>query len=100
ATPALIEGFTSFLSSKGVVALLDAATTRDAIASAAALDAQGALNVHYHGAPIFTSLDNLDERIADVRAWQGEFGGPHVTVDTLKLFLDATNEFGTGAVLE
>jgi predicted amidohydrolase YtcJ len=100
ATPALIEGFTSFLSSKGVVALLDAATTRDAIASASALDAQGTLNMHYHGAPIFTSLANLDERIADVRAWQAEFGGPHVTVDTLKLFLDATNEFGTGAVLE
>ncbi len=100
ATPALIEGFTSFLSSKGVVALLDAATTRDAIASAATLDAEDKLNLHYHGAPIFTSLANLDERIADVRAWQAEFGGPHVKVDTLKLFLDATNEFGTGAVLE
>ena len=100
ATPALIEGFTSFLSSKGVVALLDAATTRDAISSAATLDAQGRLNLHYHGAPIFTSLANLDERIADVRAWHAEFGGPRVKVDTLKLFLDATNEFGTGAVLE
>ena len=99
-TPALIEGFTSFLSSKGVVALLDAATTREAVSSAAALDAQGTLNLHYHGAPIFSSLDNLDARIADVRAWQAEFGGPHVKVDTLKLFLDATNEFGTGAVLE
>ena len=100
ATPELIEGFTSFLSSKGVVALLDAAATRDAISSAAALDAQGTLNLHYHGAPIFTSLDNLDERIADVRTWQAEFGGAHVKVNTLKLFLDATNEFGTGAVLE
>ncbi|HEX3300028.1 MAG TPA: amidohydrolase family protein [Actinomycetota bacterium] len=99
-TPTLIGGFTDFLSSKGVVALLDAATTRDAISSAATLDAQGKLNLHYHGAPIFTSLDNLDERIADVRAWQAEFGGTHVKVDTLKLFLDATNEFGTGAVLE
>jgi predicted amidohydrolase YtcJ len=99
-TAAMIEGFTSFLSSKGVVALLEAATSRDAIAAAAALDEQGRLNLHYHGAPIFTSLDNLDERIADVRAWQAEFGGPHVKVDTVKLFLDATNEFGTGAVLE
>jgi predicted amidohydrolase YtcJ len=99
-TPASIEGFTSFLSSKGVVALLDAATSRDAIASAAALDAQGTLDLHYHGAKIFTSLANLDESIADVRAWQAEYGGPHIRADTLKLFLDATNEFGTGAVLE
>src|SRR3954471_11075696 len=43
-TPEMIEGFTSFLSSKGVVALLDAATSRDAIAAAAALDEQGKLN--------------------------------------------------------
>lgn len=100
ASPALIEGFTSFLSSKGVVALLDAATTRDAISSAATLDAQGALNLHYHGAKVFTSLADLDESIADVRSWQEEFGGPHISVDTVKLFLDATNEFGTGALLE
>jgi predicted amidohydrolase YtcJ len=100
ATPEMIAGFTSFLSSKGVVALLDAFTSRDAISSAAALDAQGKLNLHYHGARVFSSLANLDEAIADVRAWQQEFGGPHVRVDTLKLFLDATNEFGTGAVLE
>jgi len=99
-TPASIEGFTRFLSSKGVVALLDAATSRDAIASAAALDAQGTLNLHYHGAKVFTSLANLDESIADVRAWEAEYGGSHIRVDTLKLFLDATNEFGTGAVLE
>lgn len=100
ATPETVGEFTSFLSSKGVVALLDAATSRDAIASAAALDAQGTLNLHYHGARVFSSLANLDEAIADVRAWQEEFGGPHVRIDTLKLFLDATNEFGTGAVLE
>jgi len=41
----------------------------------------------------------LSAAIAEVQAWQEEFGGPHVKVDTLKLFLDATNEFGTGAVL-
>jgi predicted amidohydrolase YtcJ len=99
-TPDLTEGFTTFLSSRGVVALLDAASTREGISSAATLDVQGKLNLHYHGAPIFTSVDNLDERIADVHAWQAEFGGPHVKVAAVKLFLDATNEFGTGAVLE
>jgi predicted amidohydrolase YtcJ len=99
-TPALLERFTSFLSSRGVVALLDAATSRAALSSAAALDAEGRLNLHYHGARIFSSLANLDAGIADVRAWQDEFGGPHIRVDTMKLFLDGTNEFGTGAVLE
>jgi predicted amidohydrolase YtcJ len=99
-SPALIGAFTSFLSSKGVVALLDAATTRDAISSAAALDAQGRLNLHYHGAKVFTSVADLAPSIADVRSWQEEFGGPHIRADTVKLFLDATNEFGTGALLE
>jgi predicted amidohydrolase YtcJ len=99
-TPGLLEGFTNFLSSRGVVALLDAATSRSTLSSAAILDTQGRLNLHLHGARIFSSLANLDASIADVRAWQAEFGGPHVKVDTLKLFLDGTNEFGTGAVLE
>jgi predicted amidohydrolase YtcJ len=99
-TPELLEGFMSFLSSKGVVALLDAATSRSAISSAATLDTEGKLNLHYHGARIFSSLINLDASISEVRAWQAEFGGPHVKVDTLKLFLDGTNEFGTGAVLD
>jgi len=99
-TPESLEGYTSFLSSRGVVALLDAMTTRSTLASAATLDAQGKLNLHLHGARVFSSLANLDASIADVRAWQAEFRGPHVTVDTLKLFLDGTNEFGTGAVLE
>jgi predicted amidohydrolase YtcJ len=99
-TPASLEGYTSFLSSRGVVALLDAMTTRSTLASAATMDAQGKLNLHFHGARVFSSLANLDASIADVRAWQAEFGGPHVKVDTLKLFLDGTNEFGTGAVLD
>ena len=63
----------------------------------AALDADGKLNLHYHGARIFSSLGNLDAAIAEVQAWQEEFGGPHVRVDTLKLFLDATN--GSGGIL-
>ena len=99
-TPESLEGYTSFLSSRGVVGLLDAMTTRSTLASAATLDAQGRLNLHFHGARVFSSLANLDASIADVRAWQAEFGGPHVTVDTLKLFLDGTNEFGTGALLD
>ena len=99
-TPASLEGYTSFLSSRGVVALLDAMTSRSTLSSAATLDAQGKLNLHFHGARVFSSLANLEASIADVRAWQAEFGGPHVKVDTLKLFLDGTNEFGTGAVLD
>src|SRR3954463_7917515 len=51
-TPGSLEGFTSFLSSKGVVALLDAKTSRSALASAAALDAEGKLNLHYQGARV------------------------------------------------
>ena len=99
-TPASLEGYTSFLSSRGVVALLDAMTSRSTLSSAATLDAQGKLNLHFHGARVFSSLANLEASIADVRDWQAEFGGPHVKVDTLKLFLDGTNEFGTGAVLD
>jgi predicted amidohydrolase YtcJ len=99
-TPKLLYGFTNFLSRKGVAALFDAIGDKDAFASAAALDRQGKLNLNYYGSNLFTSLRDLPKRIAELRAWQRKYGGKHVKVDTMKLFLDGTNEIGTSAVLE
>ena len=100
ATPALIEGFTSFLSSKGVVALLDAATTRDAIASAATLDAEESstcTTTARRSSRAWPTWTNASPTFARGRRSSAVRTS---RCDTLKLFLDATNEFGTGAVLE
>jgi predicted amidohydrolase YtcJ len=99
-TPELLHTFISFLSAKGVVALLDAAAQEDYLAAAAALDNQGKLNLHYHAVKRFSSLADLPENISTVQQWQKTYGGTHVKIDGMKLFLDGTNEVGTSAVLE
>ncbi|GIK77703.1 MAG: amidohydrolase [Actinomycetes bacterium] len=99
-TPELLHNFTSSLSEKGVVAVLDAITDEATLAAAAALDEQGRLHVNYHAATMFNGLADLPESIAQLRAWQRKYGGKHVKIRTLKLFLDGTNEIGTSAVLE
>lgn len=99
-TPEMLHGFTSFLSSKGECALWDAIGSEATFAAAKALDAEGELNLYYHGSRRFYSLADLPENIAILRDWEEKYGGKHIHLDALKLFLDGTNEIGTSAVLE
>jgi predicted amidohydrolase YtcJ len=99
-TPELLASFLQMLSEKGVTAVFDAITGADGLASAAALDAQGKLNMYFHGATLFTSVADLPESIVRLRALQQEYGSDRIHVNTMKLFLDGTNEIGTSSVLE
>jgi predicted amidohydrolase YtcJ len=99
-TPELLESFIRMLSDKGVTAVFDAITGPDGLASAAALDAQGKLNMYFHGATLFTSVVDLPDSIARLRTLQQEHGSDRIHVNTMKLFLDGTNEIGTSSVLE
>ena len=95
-TPELLSTFMSFLSSMGVTALFDAASSEQNLAAAAALDQQGKLNLSY-GASLACSgpFDELPKTIATLRDLQHRFGGKHVRINTMKLFLDGTNEYMT-----
>lgn len=99
-TPKLLEGFTGPLSAKGVTSMFDAATDEDTIATAAALDRQGKLNMNFQGAPVFGTVAELPGRIRMVRRWERKYGSRHIKVRAMKLFLDGTLEIGTGAVLK
>jgi predicted amidohydrolase YtcJ len=88
------------LSSYGVVAVFDAWATEKALATVASLDRQHRLNMYYEAAIRFDKLSELPERIAEVRRWQTRYGSQHVRINTLKLFLDGTNEIATSALLE
>jgi hypothetical protein len=99
-TPEMLRDFTSFLCSKGESALWDAIGNEATFAAAAALDEQDELNLYYHGSRRFFSLADLPENIAVLRGWEEKYGGKHVHLDALKLFLDGTNEIGTSAVIE
>lgn len=68
------------------------------------LEKQGALNFYFHTMPsIATNGDmrkNADEAIAEALEWGRKYNSKYITVDSIKLFLDGTNEIGTSAVLE
>ncbi len=99
-TPEMLRDFTSFLSGRGVSALWDAIGNEATFAAAAALDEQEELNLYYHGSRRFFSLADLPQNIAVLRDWEEKYGGKHVHLDAMKLFLDGTNEIGTSAVIE
>lgn len=69
-----------------------------------ALENQGRLNCYFHTMPMIdTSGDvckNADEAIAQALEWGRKYNSRYITVDSVKLFLDGTNEIGTSAVLE
>ncbi len=99
-TPDLLEEVTSFLSGYGVTTVLSAIASEDQLRSAAQLDAEGRLNLDFHGAVVIGRIGDLDSTVDEVRRLEEEHGGDHVHVNTVKLFLDGTNEIKTSAVFE
>jgi hypothetical protein len=99
-TPELLREFTGFLVRKGVAAVWDSMGVEATFSAAAELDREDRLDLRYHGSRRFFSLADLPENVAVFREWEEKYGGRHVHLDAMKLFLDGTNETGNSAVLE
>jgi predicted amidohydrolase YtcJ len=99
-TPELMEGFFQFLTEHGITAIADGILEGEPqMASMAELDRQGKLNVYYDGIVRFWSYEDLPEKIAELRSYQKKYTNNHIKINTLKLFLDGTNEGGNSALL-
>jgi predicted amidohydrolase YtcJ len=99
-TPERVGRFFRFMTEHGVTALFEALVEDDEILQAIAeLDRRGELNMYYEGALRFRNSDDLPGVIALLRGYRAEYASKHVNVNTLKLFLDGTNEIGNSAVL-
>jgi predicted amidohydrolase YtcJ len=99
-TPARVGRFFRFMTAHGVTALFEALVEDDEILKAIAeLDRRGELNMYYEGALRFRNSDDLPRVIARLKGYRAEYTSKHVGVNTLKLFLDGTNETGNSAVL-
>jgi predicted amidohydrolase YtcJ len=57
------------------------------------------LNVYYDGIVRFWSYEDLPEKIAELRKYQEKYTSKHMKINTMKLFLDGTNESGNSALL-
>jgi predicted amidohydrolase YtcJ len=95
-----VAPFYRFLTEQGVTAVFEALVDDDdAVAAVAELDRRGELNLYYEGAVRFRDGDDLPAAIERVNRLQASHGSARVRVNTLKLFLDGTNESGNSAVL-
>lgn len=99
-TAARVGKFFRFLTEHGVTALFEALVVDDEILKAIReLDERGDLNLYYEGALRFRNSQDLPGVIAQLKSYQREYASKHINLNTLKLFLDGTNEAGNSAVL-
>lgn len=85
----------------GICGLHDGfADSEDVFKGIKALKSQGRLNHYYHTMPLLNSFDDLEETIKTANEWREKYNDEHIIVDSIKYFLDGTNELGTGAVIE
>jgi len=93
--------FLDMMSGWGVSCILDGLTEGEkTLQGMRALEEAGKLHFYFHGTSLFTGIRDLDESICRLREWQKKYGSRHVILNTMKLFLDGTNEIGTSAVIE
>lgn len=96
-----VAPFLDFLKSKGIMALMDGFTeNEEAIKTFYEMDQAGRLNLFYEGASLLESVDELEEAIERVRQWDGKYATSHIHINTIKFFMDGTNEMGDSASLE
>jgi len=99
-TPERVGRFFRFMTEHGVTALFEALVEDDEILQAIAeLDRRGALNMYYEGALRFRNSEDLPAVIEVLERYRTAYASKHVNMNTLKLFLDGTNEVGNSAVL-
>ena len=95
-----MKGFFNFLENSGITAIADGFIENDdQIKAIYEMDMAGQLNVYYDGMVRFWSLEDLPEKIAVLRKYQRQYTTDHVKINTMKLFLDGTNESGNSASL-
>ncbi len=95
-----LKGFFEFLSDSGITAMADGFIENDdQIKAIYEMDRAGKLNVYYDGMVRFWNYEDLPEKIAKLREYQKLYTTNHIKVNTMKLFLDGTNESGNSASL-
>jgi len=99
-TPGLMEKFFLFLEAHGITAIADGITEGEAqMRSIYELDQKGKLNVCFDGIVRFESFDELPGKISFLRQLAEKYSTKHIKINTMKLFLDGTNESGNSALL-
>ena len=95
-----MKPFFDFMEESGITAIFDAfIETDEQIKSIYEMDAAGKLHLYYDGSVRFWKLEDLPEKIEKLREYQEKYTTDHIKINTMKLFLDGTNESGNSASL-
>lgn len=95
-----LSPFFAFMHECGIIGIFDGFIESDKqIQSIYDLDKAGKLNLYYDGSVRMWSYEDLPEKIAKLREYQKKYTTEHIKVNTIKLFLDGTNESGNSASL-
>lgn len=93
--------FLESLKDNDIICLMDGFTENEnAMKLFSELDKAGKLNMYYQGTSMMGNFGELEEAIARVRDWQSKYATEHVSINTVKFFIDGTNEMGDSASLE
>jgi predicted amidohydrolase YtcJ len=99
-TTDLLSPVFDFMVRHGVTALFDAMIENEShIDAVRRLDDEARLNLFYGGCVRFYRRADLDEKIELLLKYREKYATRHIRLDTMKLFLDGTNESGNSAVL-
>ena len=95
-----MEPFFKFIEDSGITAIFDAFIESDEqIRSIYEMDLANELHVYYDGSVRFWRYNDLPEKIAKLREYSKLYTTEHIKINTMKLFLDGTNESGNSASL-
>ena len=95
-----MKPFFDLMRESGITALFDALIETDRqIRTVYEMDKEGKLHLYYDAAVRFWSYEDLPEKITKLREYQKLYTTEHVKFNTMKLFLDGTNESGNSASL-
>ncbi|NLD19661.1 MAG: amidohydrolase family protein [Clostridiales bacterium] len=91
--------FFEFLTNAGITAIAEGILEGEAqMKSMYELDIAGKLHTYYDGCVRYYTLEDLPEKIQFLREMQ-KYNTKHIKLNTMKLFLDGTNESGNSASL-
>lgn len=100
-TPELMKPVLDFFINHGVTAIADGFIEGESVLETLAeMERNGELQIRYDGFVRCDSLSELPEKVEEVKRYDRKYGGRHIRVNTMKVFMDGTNESGNAFLVE
>jgi len=91
----MIVPLLDFFKAHGVMCMMDGFTEGDiSMKLFHDLDKAGKLGMYYEGASNCANADDIENAIAQLKDWREKYTTEHVSINTVKIFVDGTNELG------